>query len=223
MTTGIRQIAAAASAAALLTTPMAAQQVPLTFHVRTAKPTIECLDTGQQAHAHRNRIRTLAVENGRALAYDQQPPVVSPNYSGTIQLADFTVAGDVATLQFRGVDGTVETWARQRTDTLGANRNIFLRIAPLNIPNVQVAQVAADVQYSSHVVNIVLPGFSDEMVQVDDPTTEVVRATTRFYQLFQDTYDAIAVVPQRSLLMPYTGVHYTVKNDVGGINTEQHD
>ncbi len=267
MTTGIRQCAALASVAALLTAPTAAQQAPLTFHVTTARPTLECLDTGQQARAHRNRIRTLTVEDGRALAYDQQPPVIAPNYDGTIQLADFTVAGNVATLQFRALDGTVETWTRQRSDTLGgspvsvfqpswpaslldramastrwgwdlaelyigdvigagglgADRNIFLRIAPLNIPNVQVARVAPDVQYSSHVVNIVLPGFSDEMVQVDDPTTEVVRATTRFYQLFQDTYDAIAVVPQRSLLMPYTGVHYTVKNDVGGINSEQYD
>ena len=114
MTTGIRQIAAVASVAALLTTPLVAQQAPLTFHVSTAKPTIACLDTVQQARAHRNRIKKLAVEAGRALAYDQQPPVVSPNYSGTIQLADFTVAGDVASLQFRGVDGTVNTWARQR-------------------------------------------------------------------------------------------------------------
>ena len=118
MTTGIRQIAAVASVAALLTTPLVAQQAPLTFHVSTAKPTIACLDTVQQARAHRNRITTLAVEAGRALVYDQRPPVVSPNYSGTIQLAEFTVAGDVASLQFRGVDGTVDTWARQRVDTL---------------------------------------------------------------------------------------------------------
>ena len=41
--------------------------------------------------------------------------------------------------------------------------------------------------------------------------------------IFQDSYDAVAVVPQRSLLMPYTGVHYTVKSDVAGINQDQYD
>ena len=267
MTTSIRQCAAIASVAGLLTAPVAAQEAPLTFHVSTAKPTVECLDTVQQARAHRNRIRTLAVEAGRALAYDQQPPVVSPNYSGTIQLADFTVAGDVASLQFRGVDGTVNTWARQRVDMLagqpvsvfqpswdasildrgmtgarwgwdlpelyigdvvgagplGTDRNILLRIAPLNIPDVLVMQPTADVQYSSHVVNIVLPGVSDELVQEMNDTAELARVTTRFYQLFQDAYDAIAVVPQRSLLMPYSAVHYTVKNDVTGIGQDVHD
>lgn len=267
MTPGLRYASSVASVAALLTAPMAAQKAPLTFNVRTAKPTIACVDTLQQARAHRNRIRTLAAEPGRALAYEQQPPVVSPNYGGTIQLAEFTVAGDVASLQFRGVDGTLETWARQRTDTLagspvsifqpswdasildramansrwgwdrpelyigdvigadalGADRNIFLRIAPLNIPDVQVVQLAADVQYSSHVVNLVIPGFSDELVQVEDASAELARVTNRFYQHFQDTYDALAVVPQRSILMPYTGVHYTVKNDVGGVGQEQVD
>lgn len=105
----------------------------------------------------------------------------------------------------------------------GGERQILLRIGPDSLPAVPVTQAAGDVQYSSHVVNIVLPGFSDEIVQVDDPTTELTRVTQRFYQVFQDSYDAIAVVPQRSLLMPYSGVHYTVKSDVAGINQEQYD
>lgn len=251
----------------LLTAPMGAAEGPLRLTVHTAKPVIACLDTGAQARAHTNRIRTLNVEPGRALAYDQQPPVIPPNYTGTVQLAEFIVAGDVPTLTFRATDGGVETFARQRTDTLagrpvsvfqpawdasildramansrwgwdqpelyigdmlgvdprGADRQVFLRIAPLNIPDVRVIQAAPDVQYSSHVVNIVLPGFSDELVQVDDATTELTRVTRRFYQLFQDTYEALAVVPQRSLLMPYTGVHYTVKSDVAGIGQELFD
>lgn len=238
----------------VLTAPMGAADGPLRLTVRTARPVFECLDTGAQARAHAKRIRTLDVEPGRALAYDQQPPVIPPNYTGTVQLAEFTVAGDVPTLTFRATDDGVETWARVRMDTLagrpvsvfqpswdasildramansrwgwdqpelyigdvigagalGADRQIFLRIAPLNIPDVRVLQPAADVQ-------------SDELVQLDDATTELARVTTRFYQLFQDTYDAIAVVPQRSILMPYTGVHYTVKSDVAGIGQELYD
>ncbi len=267
MNRALIQSGAVACTAMLLTVPMRAAEAPLVFNRGTAKPALECLDTPLQAKAHTNRIKTLDVEAGRALVYDQQPPVLTPNYTGTIQLAEFTVAGDVASLQFRGIDGTVETWARQRTDTLagrpvsvfqpswdssildramansrwgwdqpelyigdvlgagalGANRNILLRIAPSNIPDVRVIQAAADVQYSSHVVNIVLSGFSDELVQVDDPSAELARVSNRFYQVFQDTYDALAVVPQRSLMMPYTGVHYTVKNDIAGIGQEQYD
>lgn len=267
MNRGLLQSGAAVCSAMLLTAPLGATDGPLRLTVRTAKPVLECLDTGAQARAHAKRIRTLDVEPGRALVYDQQPPVIPPNYTGTVQLAEFTVAGDVPSLTFQATDGGVETWARQRTDTLagrpvsvfqpawdssildramansrwgwdqpelyigdvlsagalGVNRQIFLRIAPLNIPDVRVLQPAADVQYSSHVVNIVLPGFSDEFVQVDDPTAELARVTTRFYQVFQDTYDALAIVPQRSLLMPYTGVHYTVKSDVSGIGEETYD
>lgn len=261
------QAGAVACSTLLFLAPLGAQDAPLTFTWKTVRPEIACLDTPSQARAHKNRIKKLDAAPGRALAYDQQPPVVPPNYSGTIQLADFTVAGDVPTLTFEGVDGTVETWSRQRTDTLagrpvsvfqptwdasildrsmangrwgwdhpelligevagagdqGASRQIFLRIGSLNIPDVRVIQVAPDVQYSSHVVNIVLPGFSDELVQVDDATPELARVTNRFYQVFQDTYDAIAVVPQRSILMPYTGVHYTVKSDVRGIGQDIYD
>lgn len=267
MKRGLLQAGAVVCSTMLPIAPLGAADGPVRLTMHSAKPVLTCLDTGAQVRAHAKRIRTLDVAPGRALVYDQQPPVISPNYTGTVQLAEFTVAGDVPSLTFQGTDGAVETWARQRTDTLagrpvsvfqpswdasildramansrwgwdqpelyigdvisagdaGGNRQIFLRIAPLNIPDVRVLQPAPDVQYSSHVVNIVLPGFSDELVQVDDATPELARVTTRFYQLFQDTYDALAIVPQRSLLMPYTGVHYTVKNDVSGIGEETHD
>jgi len=267
MIRGLRQAGAIACSTMLLMAPIRATEAPLVLKVRTARPVLACLDTVAEARAHKNRVKTLNVEPGRALAFDQQPPLLAPNHTGTIQLADFTVAGDIASLTFRAVDGGVETWARQRMDTLagrpvsvfqpawdssildralsntrwgwdradlyigdvvgagerGADRGIYLRVAPLNIPDVRVLQPAPDVQYSSHVVNIVLPGFSDELVQVEDPSAELARVTTRFYQLFQDTYDAVAVVPQRGLLMPYTAVHFTVKSDVAGIGQDLYD
>ena len=199
--------------------------------------------------------------------FDQDPPVLAPDYTGTIALRDFTVAGDVSALQFQFVDGAVEVWQRERMDTVagrpvsvfqpswpasaldrsmalsrwgwdspdviwgdvigggagGGNKQILLRIGPSNLPNVTVRRAGDDVQYSSHVVNIVLPGFGDTIVQDDDETPELARATARFYELFEDTYDAIAIVPQRGLLLPYSAVHRHVKSDVGGIGQDPVD
>jgi len=38
----------------------------------------------------------------------------------------------------------------------------------------------------------------------------------RFFEHFEDSYDVIAVVPQRTVLPTYAAVHHIVKNEVRG-------
>jgi len=45
----------------------------------------------------------------------------------------------------------------------GDNKQLLLKIAPASIPSVTVRRVADDVQYSSNVVNIVLPGSASRL------------------------------------------------------------
>jgi len=146
----------------------------------------------------------------------------------------------VSSLQFQHVDGAVEVWQRERTDTVAGrmvsvfqpswpasaldramaftrwgwiggdavgrgprrrrwrdNKQLLLKIAPASIPSVTVRRVADDVQYSSNVVNIVLPGFGEQIALDGDETGELQRVARRFFEHFEDSYDVIAVVPQR--------------------------
>jgi len=77
-----------------------------------------CRDPLEAERIRLTRSRPLAVVDGRALMFDQDPPILAPDYTGTIALRDFTVAGDVSSLQFQHVDGAVEVWQRERTDTV---------------------------------------------------------------------------------------------------------
>src|ERR1700704_4729960 len=71
-----------------------------------------CRDPLAADRVRLSRTRPEDVADGRALMFDQDPPILAPDYAGTIVLRDFTVAGDVASLQFQHVDGAVETWQR---------------------------------------------------------------------------------------------------------------
>src|SRR5207302_3731625 len=68
----------------------------------------------------------LDASPGRAMLDDQDPPILSPDYGGTVALRDFTMAGDVPAVQFRFVDGAVEVWQRERMDTVaGRTVSVF--------------------------------------------------------------------------------------------------
>ena len=93
---------------------------------------------------------------------------------------------------------------------------IDLRIAPKTLPRVQVRQLAADVQYSAQVVNIVMPDFANAYLQ-DDGGFDFAAVARRFYQDFEDSYDTLAMVPQAGLGASYQAFYRHVRNPVSGI------
>ena len=95
--------------------------------------------------------------------------------------------------------------------------NVYLAIAPPNIPASQVVRISDQVQYASHVVNIVDADFGDSRVLGGDTALNLPEITGVFYEHFADEYEVVAVVSQATQLGGYTGFHHVVRNDIGGI------
>jgi len=206
--------------------------------------------------------------DGQPLMFEQNPSLVTADHDGPITFKNFRVVGDVPTLRFFLLDGSMETWNRTGTDVIvGRTVSIFnpawsadtfarvlrrvgwgwdapqlywgevlpngveqgngyviqLRIASSYLPHVPVMTLAPDVQYSSHIVNIRVPDFGNGRFLGDDQAFEFGSVTRKFYEYFEDTYDAIAVVPDEMHLASYTAFHRTVQSDVGGIGKDLFD
>ena len=93
----------------------------------------------------------------------------------------------------------------------GDGDNLWLRMAPTNLPRVK-SRARRRRAVSSHVVNIVLPGFGEGYVN-DEHGFDLASVTSKFYQSFADSYDSIAVVPSISTL-PITRPTRNVQNAV---------
>ena len=74
------------------------------------------------------------------------------------------------------------------------------------------------VQYTSNVVNLIVPGFGDGRVQGGESAFELSAATKAFYQHFADAYDVIAIQPNNVTIADYGAFHQNVLNDVSGLN-----
>ena len=99
-----------------------------------------------------------------------------------------------------------------------ADVDIWLRIASKNLPTAVVRQINERVQYSSHVVNLVLNNFSDPRRVSGDFAFAFVDAAQFFYQHFPDLYDGLSFVMQRDVLSAeYAAFHGMVRNPVDGI------
>ena len=95
---------------------------------------------------------------------------------------------------------------------------IRLRLASKNLPTAIVRKIHPRVQYSSHVVNLVVNNFSNARVSAsDDSAFAFVAAAQLFYQHFPDVYDGLSFVMQRDVLADYGAFHRIVRNPVGGI------
>ena len=94
---------------------------------------------------------------------------------------------------------------------------IRLRLAPLNVPAAQIAQIDASTQYASHVVNLVMPGFGDARLSAGDYGPELDEAAKRFYAHFSDEYASIALVPRQQHVVPYDAFHHNVRNPIAGL------
>ena len=262
----------AASCAAALTVAcglvrLLAQQPPLDLPPRDDTPGAIC-GTGRDRLQQLGLVRPVAPDEGQGLTYRQDPALLFPDFTGTLSLRDFLVAGDVPTIRFQpSFDGSeIESWERTGTrrvngrlvsvfepswpgtvidrvlsgkrwgwDQLGlywgellpgaaepgSGQGIWLRMAPSNLPHVEVRTIGADVQYSSHVVNLAIPGWSDGYVN-DDSGFNFAQVTSKFYQSFADSYDGIAIVPDQHIVN-YGAFHRNVQNTVRGIGLSVFD
>ena len=156
----------------------------------------------------RSEVRTVG---GRRVS------IFNPSWSGS------QVGAFVADNPFGWDDGSVY-WGEFLPGSAvpGTGWGISLRIAPRSLPPVTVATIAPDIQYSSHVVNIVLPDFGDAFLR-DDHGFDLPRVSQRFFQEFQDTYDTLAIVPADGFTASYGAFHRNVKNDVRGIGLDVFD
>ena len=103
---------------------------------------------------------------------------------------------------------------------VGGGFRVRLRLASNALPAVAVRQAAADVQYSSSVVNIRIDGFSNSRLGADENEFDFAAVTKKFYQYFEDSYDTIAITMQDVNLSGSSAFHVNVKNDVRGIGEE---
>ena len=124
-----------------------------------------------------------------------------------------------------GFDRPYMLWGRvvlpSRVDTgrtaSPAVRPLYLRLGSSGIPGSHVRQIAPDVQYASHVVNLVLPGFGDTRVSSGPFDFDLPTAARAFFAHFADSYDSIAFIPRRTQVAKFGGFHRNIKNEVEGI------
>ncbi len=130
-------------------------------------------------------------------------------YSVTLQASQITVGlrpDDV----FRRFIGFIKLF---QGATLIARYNTFAEIITDEIPRMPVDIDAQDAQHTAYLVNIADPAFFTNF--------DATRVTKRFYQLFQDEYDFLAIVYSPSYIGNRT--HQVVKNDVQGIGLRLFD
>lgn len=135
-----------------------------------------------------------------------------------------SVVDKVLTGKHWGWDQLGLYWGELLTEGLdvGQGRAVYLRMAPAGLPPVQIWRPAADVQYSSHVVNLVIPGYGDGVID-DDSAFDLPGVSSRFYRYFADSYESLAVVPEQTYFLNYQGWHRNVQNSVRGIGLEVFD
>lgn len=208
------------------------------------------------------------------LYFEQVPPVLRTDYVGTVSLRDFTVAGDVAAIEFVAADAKKETWTRTRTTVVaGEVASVFeprwdakrvaellrtgnfitgydvpavvwgttsawelrlrfasnaLRAQPTTgsgVPPLEIRAVPGherEVQYTTDVVNLVIPGFRDRPANADSEWSDLVLVANAFYRHFADDYHVIAAMPAAA--EPTTlrsGSHYIVRSDLCGWGLER--
>lgn len=117
----LRLLAVVGASAAALAARLVAQSpdmVPLRGDIGL-RQVIQCGTTPDWDVGGRFGPRALAggLADGEPLSYDQSPPLVYPDYRGSISFDNFAVVGDFATVQFFRVDreltnGRPETWTR---------------------------------------------------------------------------------------------------------------
>ena len=225
--------------------------------------------------AHRRGLNfSWGMPDGEPLSFQQAPPILRADHSGSIGLSEFALLGDYATLTFEREDESaasgvaVERWQRTGTTTISGRtvslfeprwsrrvwserlrhtrhgfdrpyilwgrvvlpssvdtrptaspetRPLYLRLGSSGMPSSHVRQIAPDIQYASHVVNLVLPGFGETRVSSGTYNFDLPTAARAFFAHFSDSYDSIAFIPQRTQVAEFGGFHRNIRNEVEGI------
>lgn len=99
---------------------------------------------------------------------------------------------------------------------------VYLRLSSTAMPRAAVVRLDDSAQYASHVVNLVVPDFGATRVAASRDFVESL-VTRRFYEIFGDDYDTIAIVPQEGHFASYWAYHRPVQNAVRGIGLDLFD
>ena len=94
--------------------------------------------------------------------------------------------------------------------------SIYLRYGFGGIPPARVVVIDDSAQYASHVVNLVLPAFDLGRLN-DEYGFDLEAATKRFFELFEDRYEVVSVIPQYTHpTAEYVAFHQNTQNAVRG-------
>lgn len=107
---------------------------------------------------------------------------------------------------------------RGNADAPSAGRVVYLRVGSSLARSVEVVRIDDTVQYSSHLVNLVIPGFGDQRLATDYDLAAIGR---KFYEHFEDSYEVLAIVPRAIHIDQFTAYHQTVQNQVNGIGKDR--
>jgi len=117
-----------------------------------------------------------------------------------------------------GVDRPELFWGRFRGPAaapLADSQTVSLRVGSSASTTAEVISIDDTAQFASHVVNLVIPGFGDSALA---SAVDLAAATRRFYELFEDSYEVIAVVPEEAMLdASASAYHLRVRNQVIGV------
>ena len=91
----------------------------------------------------------------------------------------------------------------------GQGLSIALRMAPQNIPESPVVVLTEDVQFSSNVVNLRIPGYGASRLGEDQDDYDAEAVARMFYAHFEDSYDVLAIVPHDDHVAAYSAFHTT--------------
>ena len=132
---------------------------------------------------------------------------------------------DALRTQRCGVDRPLLLWGDLVVPGVGptGRQQLYLQMAPPNVPSSRVSRASRTVQYTSHAVNIWMPEFGQSRIQGGDGALDLAAVTKRFYDMFVDEFETLALVSQTTLLTNAAGLRRHVRNAVTGIGLELFD
>jgi hypothetical protein len=117
--------------------------------------------------------------------------------------------------EHHGFDRPLLYWGAVLIPGGDTRRHIYVRIASRSLPVVHSTKIDDQAQFTSHIVNLVIPEFGDSRISTND--IDLRGVARRFYEHFQDEYDSLAIIPQASLVDTFQAYHRNVSNRVQGI------
>ena len=122
-----------------------------------------------------------------------------------------------------GFDYPFVYWGAYQLPGSSDRRFVYARVGSRGIPASQVVRLNDQVQYSSNVVNIVVPSFDDARVSGGSNGFDITAASKRFYQYFEDSYDVLSMTTASSVMSNFSAFHQNVRNAVSGLNLSNFD